>query len=118
MFNDNFVQDCLNGKAKFTDLDKYIEYWHKNKLDISLRKFLGLTEHEYELWDTNKDNTIFLIKTAKLPKSEVCEMNYNDTDNNKFYHITRNQNTGKFTLFENNNGKITKIKTRTYPDFF
>lgn len=55
----NFVDDCLNVEAFLTDLDKYIDYWHKHDTGSTLREFLGLTTYEYSQWGKTGDNNIF-----------------------------------------------------------
>ena len=56
MYENSFVQKCLNGEADLFELDKYIEYWHTHDIDISLREFLGLTHREYEEWGKGSDS--------------------------------------------------------------
>jgi len=52
----NFIIDCLNADTNIFDLDKYIEYWHKNNTGNTLQEFLGLTDYEYEQWGKSSDS--------------------------------------------------------------
>ena len=56
MYENSFVQKCLNGEADLSELDEYIEYWHTHDVEISLREFLGLTHREYEEWGNGGDS--------------------------------------------------------------
>lgn len=58
MYRKTYVQACLDGEATIFDLDAYIDFWHENDLDMTLREFLGLTPYEYEEWGKN-NNSIF-----------------------------------------------------------
>mgnify|MGYP006920808995 CR=1 FL=1 len=55
MFNDSYIQRCLNGEATLFELDDYIDFWHDNETGVSLREFLGLTEYEYKIWGNSSD---------------------------------------------------------------
>ncbi len=52
----NFIDDCINANANVFDLDDYIEYWHNNETNNTLKDFLGLTDYEYEQWGKSNDS--------------------------------------------------------------
>jgi hypothetical protein len=56
MYENSFVQKCLNGEADLLELDEYIEYWHTHEVDVTLREYLGLTPSEYEEWGKGSDS--------------------------------------------------------------
>lgn len=58
MYNKNFIQACLDGEATVFEIENYVEYWHENDIDISLREFLGLTEYEYVEWGKNSNSIL------------------------------------------------------------
>lgn len=45
-----FLQDLLNNKTNIDCIDDYVEKWHNEKSNRSLREFLGMTPFEYEIW--------------------------------------------------------------------
>lgn len=45
-----FVQACLNGTAKSSEIDSYVDRWHGTTDNRSLYAYLGLTEDEYRTW--------------------------------------------------------------------
>ena len=51
----NFIQECLSGAARLTDIDGYVERWHQCNSDKSIHDFLGLTLYEYSLWVENPE---------------------------------------------------------------
>lgn len=69
----SFMQKCLVGSAMLSEIDDYIEYWHTNETGVSLRIFLGLTEHEHEEWGKHGDAVLKEI-------FENCHKNMNDID--------------------------------------
>lgn len=56
MYENSFVQKCLNGEADLFELDEYIEYWHTHEINVTLREYLGLTSAEYEAWGNGSDS--------------------------------------------------------------
>ena len=56
MYENSFIQKCLNGKANLFELDNYIEFWHTHDVEVSLRDYLGLTSSEYEEWENGSDS--------------------------------------------------------------
>lgn len=57
----NFIQDCINGDALLTDIDNYIEEWHKENSNISLHEFLGMNLDEYSLFVQDESNLAKII---------------------------------------------------------
>lgn len=57
----NFIEDCINGNAKLSEANDYIDQWHESKTDLPIYEFLGMTTTEYELFvkDEKYLETIF-----------------------------------------------------------
>lgn len=58
MYNKSFIQACIDGEATVFEIENYIEYWHENNIDVSLREFLGFSEYEYIEWGKNSNSII------------------------------------------------------------
>ena len=43
MYNKSFIQACIDGEATVFEIENYIEDWHENNIDVSLREFLGFS---------------------------------------------------------------------------
>lgn len=69
----NFIDDCLAGKASVSDLDDYIEYWHTHETGNTLQEFLGVTEAEYGQWLKMGDYSFFqsILEQRKAAISKV-----------------------------------------------
>lgn len=69
----NFIQDCVEGRAKPEDIDDYINAWHIGdtvnygvfSLDTSLIEFLGMTFEEYASWVDDDKQLINIINKYK-----------------------------------------------------
>lgn len=46
----NFILDFFEEGLMIEDIDDYVEYWHNNAMEQSLKDFLGLNDYEYEMW--------------------------------------------------------------------
>lgn len=46
----NFILDFFEEGLMIEDIDDYVEYWHNNEMEQSLKDFLGLNDYEYEKW--------------------------------------------------------------------
>lgn len=46
---ENYMSDCL-AEGKLLNIEAYTDFWHTNDTGVSLREFLGFTEHELEQW--------------------------------------------------------------------
>ena len=69
----NFIQECLSGTARLTDIDTYVERWHQRNSDKSIQDFLGLTMHEYSLWVVNPE-VLSKIVTARLTGANIDDL--------------------------------------------
>lgn len=57
----NFIQACINGDALLTDIDNYIEEWHKGDSTIPLHEFLGMSKEEYSFFVQDESNLAKII---------------------------------------------------------
>ena len=46
----NFIEKVLEGDLLHTEIDDFVEQWHRAETDESLAEFLGFTDEEYALW--------------------------------------------------------------------
>lgn len=63
--NKTYAEAYLNGEVNISDLDEYVDFWHRNKLGVSLREFLGFTREEYEAWAKSEDEKIHEILKSR-----------------------------------------------------
>lgn len=61
----NFIEDCLAGDALLEDIDDYVDAWHDGDTDLSMAKFLGMTEHEYSLFVENPEYLFLIVKAHR-----------------------------------------------------
>lgn len=59
----NFITDCINGDALMSEVDDYIEKWHKGDTGVDLHDYLGMTKKEYALF-VEDENYLGLIVSA------------------------------------------------------
>jgi len=45
-----FVDLVLEGEVFDTEIDDFVEAWHRNDSALSLAEFLGFTDQEYAMW--------------------------------------------------------------------
>lgn len=77
----SFIDDLMDGKAAFSDIDKYVEYWHTHETGKTLQNFLGLTDEEMEEW--GKSSVANLEKTINKA-SHICKgKNKNNGEKNE-----------------------------------
>ena len=51
-----FINDVLNGKAFYNDIDTYIDKWHEcGGCGVELHEYLGLTLEQYAKWAGDDD---------------------------------------------------------------
>ena len=51
-----FIDDVLDGKASYDDLNEYFEQWHKGGgYGVDVHEYLGLTWEQYAKWAGNED---------------------------------------------------------------
>lgn len=54
----SFIDDLMEGTATFSDIDKYVEYWHIHDTGRTLQDFLGLTDEEFEEWGKSSNECL------------------------------------------------------------
>lgn len=64
-----FIDACLQGKAKLSQVNDWIDKWHNEKLEISLHSFLGLSKVEYEKFVMDNDYLQKVISAKKVDSS-------------------------------------------------
>ena len=69
----NFIQECVSGTTRLTDIDTYIERWHQRNSDKSIHDFLGLTWYEYSLWVENPE-VLSEIVTARHTGTNIDDL--------------------------------------------
>ena len=51
-----FIDDVLDGKASYDDLNEYFEQWHEcGGCGVELHEYLGLTLEQYAKWASDDD---------------------------------------------------------------
>lgn len=78
MLNNNcraFVESVLEGDVFVTEIDDFVEEWHKGNSDLSLAEFLGFTDEEYALWVEQPQaiRSILFCRKHDIPVSEHSE---------------------------------------------
>ncbi len=68
----NFILKCINGDALLTEIDDYIELWHDSGSDLSLHKFLGMTQEEYAFF-VEDEHYLATIITDRIEKNNLIE---------------------------------------------
>jgi hypothetical protein len=68
-----FIDDVLDGKASYDDLNEYFEQWHKGGgYGVEVYEYLGLTWEQYAKWagddDAFKPEFDNLIKELKIAR--------------------------------------------------
>lgn len=118
MFNDTFIDDCLNDNAKLSDLDDYVDYWHDHDTGKTLREFLGMTEYEYAQWGIS-DDSIFqeIIRCRKNNVEFDTQMKLRQRSTCTGTFIVKKTNTGyKFDLLASNGEVIATSEVYTSED--
>ena len=69
----DFIQDCVSGTARLTDIDAYVEQWHQCNSNKKIHDFLGLTLYEYSLWVENPE-ILSKIVTARLTGTNMDDL--------------------------------------------
>lgn len=62
---ESFIDLVLAGKAELSDVDNYIDRWHKSTGGGSLEDYLGLSASEYILFVVDEDNLESIIDARK-----------------------------------------------------
>ena len=69
----SFIDDLMDGKATFADIDRYVEYWHTHDTGRALQDFLGLTDEEFEEWGKSSDACLEkVIRNASARSAETA----------------------------------------------
>ena len=54
----NFKEKYLTGELEFEAIDDYIEEWGNSDSELTLAKYLGLTEEEEAVWIDDSDEAL------------------------------------------------------------
>lgn len=47
----SFISDCIKDLTNIELIDDYVDRWHNGEGgELSLSKFLGMTQYEYSMW--------------------------------------------------------------------
>lgn len=76
---ENFVSLALNGQILLEEIDDFVDKWHEENSDLSLKDHLGMTKEEYSIWiiDENSLPEILAARSQQLPIQEFLNR---DTD--------------------------------------
>ena len=74
MYNKSFIQACIDGEATVFEIENYIEYWHENNIDVSLREFLGFSEYEYIEWGKRRDHGVYRKILYQISQTEKLSL--------------------------------------------
>lgn len=55
---ESFMDRCVADKARASDIDYYVAYWHNHETGKSLQDFLGMTDCEFELLGKSEDGIV------------------------------------------------------------
>lgn len=71
----NFIELVLEGDVLDTEIDDFVEQWHRGKTSQSLAGFLGFTDEEYALWVEQPDalRSILFCRKHSVQLSEAEE---------------------------------------------
>lgn len=65
--SENYVQDVLSGDALWTEIEDYVEQWHRSKsAELSIAAFLGMTQGEYDLYVEQPSSLRFILAAHEL----------------------------------------------------
>lgn len=67
----NFINACIEKKAKPREINDYIEYWHTHNTNNSLREFLGMTVEEYDMYSKSKDGIVKSIVKSRVNNKKI-----------------------------------------------
>ena len=67
----NFKEKYLTGELEFEAIDDYIEEWGNSDSELTLAKYLGLTEEEEAAWIDDSDVALMdMLNTQRKKKTE------------------------------------------------
>jgi uncharacterized HAD superfamily protein len=81
----NFIERCVLGEIEdpIKEISDYIDFWHdKDKTDIPLRSYLGMTEEEYGKYITKGD--IYILYIIEVRKNEKLQKELSDLKHEAF----------------------------------
>ena len=64
-----FINQVLAEEAELQDIDNWVDEWHdypEVQVSVSLRKWLGFTEPEYEVWIHNPDALAQIVQARRI----------------------------------------------------
>lgn len=64
----NFKEKYLAGELEFEAIDDYIEEWGNSDSELTLAKYLGLTEEEEAVWIDDSDEALMDMLDAQKTK--------------------------------------------------
>src|SRR5690348_6588253 len=65
--SENYVQDVLSGDALWTEIEDYVEQWHRSEpAETSIADFLGMTQGEYDLFVEQPASLRFILAAHEL----------------------------------------------------
>ena len=64
----NFKEKYLAGELEFEAIDDYIEEWGNSDSELTLAKYLGLTEEEEAVWIDDSDEALMDMLDAQRKK--------------------------------------------------
>ncbi len=59
--SETFLDEVLEGRALWTDVDDWVDRWHEGRGDGELHEFLGMSWEEYRLWAEQPASLRFII---------------------------------------------------------
>jgi hypothetical protein len=65
-----FIDLSLAGQARPSEIDDFVDVWHRGDGRVELHEFLGMTSEEYALWVSNPD-ALSAILNARREKLRV-----------------------------------------------
>jgi hypothetical protein len=70
-----FIEQVLEGDVLHTEIDDFVEQWHRIETGESLAEFLGFTDDEYALWVEQPEalRSILFCRTNDIQPGEASE---------------------------------------------
>ena len=68
----SFLLRVLAGEARITEIDDFVERWHRGESGDELHDYLGMNPEEYSLWLENPD-MLTEICTARRRQQSLAE---------------------------------------------
>ena len=71
----NFIEKVLAGDVLHTEVDDFVEEWHRAETNESLPQFLGFTDEEYAMWVEQPESirSILFCRTHQTGLQEAFE---------------------------------------------